>query len=144
MANVAILGFGRLGRQAFWQLWGKEDYQITAIYDITDISLVSKIIEYDAPSRKVIITSPETLCIDGVKVCYRQLTKKQCQDLDITGIKTDILLDFTLIKRTESQARKLLSEEVSKIIYLDRAGNLKVAARTPSVDEIELTVIIES
>ena len=46
--NVAINGFGRIGRLAFREMWGKEDFNIVAINDLTDAQQLAYLLKYDS------------------------------------------------------------------------------------------------
>ena len=50
MANVkvAINGFGRIGRLAFRQMFGAEGYEVVAINDLTNPSMLAHLLKYDS------------------------------------------------------------------------------------------------
>ena len=45
MKNVAINGFGRIGRLAFRQMLDRSDVQVVAINDLTDVDTLAQSIE---------------------------------------------------------------------------------------------------
>jgi glyceraldehyde 3-phosphate dehydrogenase len=48
MKNVAINGFGRIGRLAFRQMLGRKDLRIVAINDLTDVETLAHLLKYDS------------------------------------------------------------------------------------------------
>ncbi|MEY5044733.1 MAG: hypothetical protein RJA19_1960, partial [Bacteroidota bacterium] len=48
MKNVAINGFGRIGRLAFRQMLGRKDLRVVAINDLTDVQTLAHLLKYDS------------------------------------------------------------------------------------------------
>ena len=48
MIKIAINGFGRIGRIAFRQMFGMEDYEIVAINDLTSPDMLAHLLKYDS------------------------------------------------------------------------------------------------
>lgn len=48
MKRIAINGFGRIGRLAFRQLQGRENVQVVAINDLTDVNTLAHLLKYDS------------------------------------------------------------------------------------------------
>ena len=46
--KVAINGFGRIGRLAFRQMFGAEGYEIVAINDLTNPTMLAHLLKYDS------------------------------------------------------------------------------------------------
>ena len=46
--KVAINGFGRIGRLAFWQMIKAEDYEVVAINDLTSPKMLANLLKYDS------------------------------------------------------------------------------------------------
>jgi glyceraldehyde 3-phosphate dehydrogenase len=47
MVNIAINGFGRIGRQAFRAAWNSKKVKIVAINDLTDTRTLAHLLKYD-------------------------------------------------------------------------------------------------
>ena len=47
MTNVAINGFGRIGRLAFRQMFEAEGYDVVAINDLTSPKMLAHLLKYD-------------------------------------------------------------------------------------------------
>lgn len=60
--NIAINGFGRIGRLAFRNLFNTEGYRIAAINDLTNPQMLAHLLKYDTTQgrydEKLVI--PET------------------------------------------------------------------------------------
>ena len=48
MKNIAINGFGRIGRLTFRNLMQRKDLKVTAINDLTDINTLAHLLKYDS------------------------------------------------------------------------------------------------
>uniref|UniRef100_UPI001EE31A8F glyceraldehyde 3-phosphate dehydrogenase NAD-binding domain-containing protein n=1 Tax=Francisella tularensis TaxID=263 RepID=UPI001EE31A8F len=46
--RVAINGFGRIGRLAFRQMFGKDNIEIVAINDLTNPEMLAHLLKYDS------------------------------------------------------------------------------------------------
>ncbi len=45
--KIAINGFGRIGRLAFRQMFGKDGVEVVAINDLTDPKMLAHLLKYD-------------------------------------------------------------------------------------------------
>ena len=52
MKNIAINGFGRIGRLTFRNLMQRNDLKVTAINDLTDINTLAHWLKYDSVQVK--------------------------------------------------------------------------------------------
>ena len=52
MIKIAINGFGRIGRLAFRQMFGSEQYEITAINDLTSPEMLAHLLKYDTAQKR--------------------------------------------------------------------------------------------
>jgi len=48
MINVAINGFGRIGRLVFRELFTRQEFDIIAINDLTDAKTLAHLLKYDS------------------------------------------------------------------------------------------------
>jgi len=53
MIKIAINGFGRIGRPSLKIAFSKEDIEIVAINDLTDIKAAAHLLKYDSNFEKV-------------------------------------------------------------------------------------------
>ena len=47
MTNIAINGFGRIGRQALKAAWVKKNIKVVAVNDLTDTTTLAHLLKYD-------------------------------------------------------------------------------------------------
>ena len=55
--KVAINGFGRIGRLAFRQMFGAEGYEVVAINDLTQPTMLAHLLKYDSAQKKYDLAS---------------------------------------------------------------------------------------
>jgi len=71
MINVAINGFGRIGRRVFRLIQGREDIQVVAINDLADAKTLSHLLKYDSihgVSKQDISYSEHAIIINGKQI----------------------------------------------------------------------------
>lgn len=94
--NVAINGFGRIGRATFKALLSKKGVNVVAINDLTDTATLAHLLKYDSCygtyDRKVSSTK-DSIVIDGVK--YRVYAEKDPTVLPWKDLKVDVVVEST-------------------------------------------------
>lgn len=119
MIKLAINGFGRIGRPSFKIALEKEEIDVVAINDLTDLKTVAHLLKYDssygiyAKSVNVDEESSE-LIVDGKKIKYLQEPdplKLPWGELDV-----DIVLECTGIFTTTEDAQKHIQAGAKKVI----------------------------
>lgn len=99
MIKLAINGFGRIGRPAFKIAFEKEDVEIVAINDLTDIKTAVHLLKYDS--------------------CYGRYEREVFADEE----KSEIVVDGTIIKYfSETDPEKLPWQELGVDIVLECTG----------------------
>ena len=94
--NVAINGFGRIGRSAFKALLNKKGVKIVAINDLTDTKTLAHLLQYDScygKYEKKVSAETGNLVVDGKK--YLVLKEKEPAKLPWGELKVDIVLECT-------------------------------------------------
>ncbi len=131
--NVAINGFGRIGRAAFKALLNKKGINVVAINDLTDTKTLAHLLQYDSCygkyERKV---SAETgnLLVDGKK--YQVLAEREPAKLPWSKLKVDVVLECTGRFCDEAGAGEHL-----------KAGGKKVIISAPAKETIPPTPFIK-
>ena len=96
MINIAINGFGRIGRHAFKIAWEKKGVKIVAINDLTDTKTLAHLLKYDTAygkyERKAEFDE-KNLIIDGKKVPV--FAEKDPTLLPWGKLKVDVVLECT-------------------------------------------------
>jgi len=99
MIKIAINGFGRIGRPAFKIAFEREDVEIVAINDLTDIKTIVHLLKYDS--------------------CYGKYEKEVFADEE----KSEIVVDGTIIKYfSETNPEQLPWQELGVDIVLECTG----------------------
>ena len=96
--RVAISGFGRIGRLAFRELWGKKDYEIVAINDLFPISICSYLLKYDTEHHPFVGHTIEEedgkyLVVDKEKIPF--LCEANPESLPWRDMNVDVVVDCT-------------------------------------------------
>lgn len=95
MINIAINGFGRIGRSILRASLLSKDISIVAINDIHDWEILSYLLEHDSTHRALgleIQYSQNTLKIEGFPPIHT-LTQSNPNKLDFTALGADIVLE---------------------------------------------------
>lgn len=130
--NVAINGFGRIGRLVFKALQDDSDVDVLAINDITDTKTLVHLLKYDSVHGRYPVTvkaDGENLVAGGRKV--RVLAEKDPTQLPWSRMGVEYVIESTGIFRD----RRKLS------MHLE-AGAKKVILTAPAKDELDNTVVM--
>ena len=72
MIKIAINGFGRIGRLAFRQMFGSEQYEITAINDLTSPEMLAHLLKYDTAQKRYeghdVKSTEDSIIVDGKEI----------------------------------------------------------------------------
>ena len=129
--NLAINGFGRIGRSTFKALLKKKNLKIVAINDLTDTKTLAHLLQYDSAYgkyQKQVSYTSNSIIVDGKNyqiLAQRDPTKLPWKDLDV-----DIVLECTGRFRTKDLASQHL-----------KAGAKKVIISAPTRDKIKTIVL---
>lgn len=117
MLNIAINGFGRIGRHAFKVIAERADMQVVAINDLTDTATLAHLLKYDTayPDFAHSVGHDEHhLKVDGRDIptsAEKDPTKLPWKDLEV-----DIVLECTGVFRTKEKASAHLTAGAKKVI----------------------------
>ena len=104
MINVAINGFGRIGRRVFRLIQERSDIQIVAINDLADAKTLSHLLKYDSIHgvfNKPISSESGFIIVDGRKISL--LNHKHPEDIDWTPFKVDFVIESSGKFKTKSE-----------------------------------------
>lgn len=96
MVNIAINGFGRIGRQAFRAAWIKKKVKIVAINDLTDTQTLAHLLRYDTAYgtwMEDISFDESNIIVDGKKIPV--FAEKDPSLLPWAKLKVDVVLECT-------------------------------------------------
>jgi glyceraldehyde 3-phosphate dehydrogenase len=134
--NIAINGFGRIGRSAFKAGFGKPGFTIVAVNDLTDTKTLAHLLKHDTAyhdyDRKVSSDSQHVI-VDGHKV--RVYDKKDPRDLPWKALKVDVVLECTGRFTDLDGARQHLMAGAKRVIISAPAKGGGVPTHVMGVNE---------
>ena len=130
--NVAINGFGRIGRSVFRILNSQKKINVIAINDIADNEAMAYLLKYDT----VMGPFKDSVEIDGdiLKTSFnniKMLAEREPSQLPWGEMGVDVVIESTGIFRTKKQ----LDGHI-------KAGAKRVILTVPAKDEIDYTLVI--
>ncbi len=134
MTNVAINGFGRIGRAVFRIIAGRPESNISvvAINDLSDDDILAYLLEYDSVMGRF---DQEVEVSDGVMRVgdheIRMLMERDPAQLPWSELGVDVVIESTGVFRDRSSLQQ----------HLD-AGAKRVILTVPAKDEIDETVVL--
>ncbi len=117
MANIAINGFGRIGRQAFKAGWGKRGFTIVAINDLTDAKTLAHLLKYDSNYGTWDI--PVSAGKGWIKVGQRKIpvyAQKDPELLPWKKHKVDLVIESTGFFRTKELAMAHVTAGAKRVL----------------------------
>lgn len=132
MINVAINGFGRIGRLVFRVMQERGNFNVVAINDITDAKTLAQLLKYDSTHGKfsgTIKTTENSLIINGKEI--KVFAIKDPAELPWKELNIDVVVESTGVFRKREQIAKHLE-----------AGAKKVLLTVPAKDEIDATIVL--
>ena len=132
MKNIAINGFGRIGRLVFRALFEEKEFNIVAINDITDAKTLAHLLKYDSVHgiyKYDVKTSDSLLIVNGKEI--QILSEKEPENLPWKEMKIDTVIESTGIFRSKEGASKHLT-----------AGAKKVVISAPAKDKVDATIVM--
>jgi glyceraldehyde 3-phosphate dehydrogenase len=124
MVNVAINGFGRIGRIVLRQLLQRKDIEIIAINDLTTVETLGHLFKYDSIHGKVaysVKTKEDALIVDGHEI--KVLAQREPGRLPWKDFGVDIVIEATGIFKTREGAQQHLNAGAKKVIITAPAKN---------------------
>ncbi|MCH8983833.1 MAG: type I glyceraldehyde-3-phosphate dehydrogenase [Acidobacteria bacterium] len=134
MTNVAINGFGRIGRSVFRIIVGRPDSNINvvAINDLSDHDILGYLLEYDSVMGRFeheVVISDEIMRVGEHET--RMLMEGDPSQLPWADLDVDIVIESTGVFR----------DRASLQTHLD-AGAKRVILTVPAKDDIDETVVL--
>ncbi len=132
MINIAINGFGRIGRNAFKIAFERRDVKIVAINDVCDTKTLAHLLKHDSSygtyDRDVSVDD-NTLSVDGETIhVYSEL---EPQNLPWKRLKVDVVIEST----------RHFTDPAKAPAHID-AGARKVVLSAPAKGEGAKTIVI--
>lgn len=115
--NLAINGFGRIGRAALKIAWENPEINIVAINDLTDTTTLRHLLIYDSVYKKFtrnVEIGENQLIIDGQTV--RVFGEKDPENLPWSALEIDVVIESSGHFTDRQGARKHLTAGAKKVI----------------------------
>ncbi len=139
MINVAINGFGRIGRISYRALLAKKNINVVAINDLTDTATLAHLFKYDSVHGIFdgeVGHDAEHLIINGKKV--RILSVKNPAELPWKALGIDIVLESTGFFTEKEKAEAHITAGAKKVIISAPAtGDLKTIVLGVNEDTLD-------
>jgi glyceraldehyde 3-phosphate dehydrogenase (phosphorylating) len=126
--NIAINGFGRIGRLVFRKLIQRTDLEVVAVNDLTDNGTLAHLLKYDTAHGKLqaSVTADDHSIQVGEKK-YKVLSEKDPEQLPWKALQVDIVLECTGRFTNEVALKKHLQAGAKRVILSApvKKGNVK-------------------
>ncbi|MBO5565119.1 MAG: type I glyceraldehyde-3-phosphate dehydrogenase [Lachnospiraceae bacterium] len=129
--KVAINGFGRIGRLAFRQMFEADGYEVVAINDLTDPSMLAHLLKYDSTQGRYVEIGKEsdvtadneagTITVKGKTIkIYKETDANNCpwKELDV-----DVVLECTGFYTSREKSMAHINAGAKKVVISAPAGN---------------------
>ena len=123
--NVAINGFGRIGRLAFRQMFDAEGYEVVAINDLTDPKMLAHLLKYDSSQGRyeghTVEAGEGSITVDGKKITI--YAKANAAELPWGELGVDVVLECTGFYTSKAKAQAHIDAGAKKVVISAPAGN---------------------
>ncbi len=125
--RIAINGFGRIGRLAFRIMQNRNDLEVVAINDLTDVNTLAHLLKYDSVHGKF---NGEVSVVDGnivangntINVC----AERNPADLPWGDLNVDVVVESTgVFTHSDKASAHLVAGAKKVVISAPAKGNLK-------------------
>ncbi|HEY8404582.1 MAG TPA: type I glyceraldehyde-3-phosphate dehydrogenase [Flavobacteriales bacterium] len=131
MKNIAINGFGRIGRMCFRSLIKRTDIRVVAINDLTDVPTLAHLLKYDTVHGKFgqqVEVANDALVVNGQSI--KVFAQKDPANLPWKELGIDVVIESTGIFTDKEGAGKHIA-----------AGAKKVIISAPAKDDVKTVVL---
>lgn len=139
MINVAINGFGRIGRLTFRALLTNPKVKIVAINDLTDNATLAHLLKYDSAQGRIdksVKYTSKSIIVSGKSIPVFEI--RDPEQLPWSKLNVDIVIESTGVFRTKEAASKHLKAGANKVIISAPANDSGVATVVLGVNEKSL------
>ena len=125
MIKIAINGFGRIGRLAFRQMFGSEQYEITAINDLTSPEMLAHLLKYDTAQKRyeghTIESTEDSIIVDGKEI--KIFKEENPNNLPWGELDIDVVFECTGFFTSKEKSMAHINAGAKKVIISAPAGN---------------------
>lgn len=124
MKNVAINGFGRIGRLTFKSLMKSSNkVKVVAINDLTDTATLAHLLKYDSAQGQLdaaVSFDEKHLIINGTKIPV--FSEKEAKNLPWKSLEVDVVAECTGFYRTKERLNQHIEAGAKKVVVSAPAG----------------------
>ena len=125
MIKIAINGFGRIGRLAFRQMFGSEQYEITAINDLTSPEMLAHLLKYDTAQKRyeghTIESTEDSIIVDGKEI--KIFKEADPNNLPWGELDIDVVFECTGFFTSKEKSMAHINAGAKKVIISAPAGD---------------------
>ncbi len=131
MVNVAINGFGRIGRLAFRQMFEAEGYEVVAINDLTSPKMLAHLLKYDTAQggfagkfgegKHTVEATENSIIVDGKEI--KISAEMDAANCPWAANNVDVVLECTGFYTSKAKAEAHLKAGAKKVVISAPAGN---------------------
>ena len=131
MVQVAINGFGRIGRLAFRQMFEAEGYEIVAINDLTSPAMLAHLLKYDTAQgsfvgrfgecKHTVEATEDSIIVDGKEIKIYAI--KDAAECPWGELGVDVVLECTGFYTSKEKSMAHITAGAKKVIISAPAGN---------------------
>jgi glyceraldehyde 3-phosphate dehydrogenase len=117
MTNIAINGFGRIGRNAFKIAFARSDLNIVAINDLTDTKTLAYLLKHDSnygTYDKDVSFDDDGIIVEGKKI--RILAEKDPAALPWSDLNVDLVIESTGFFTDQEGAGKHITAGAKRVV----------------------------
>lgn len=132
--KVAINGFGRIGRVSFRKLIAKENIEIVAINDLTDVATLAHLLKYDSVHGKFdgsVSCEGDFLIVNGQHI--KVYAERDPGALPWKELDVDVVIESTGVFRTRDKISKHLEAGAKKVL---------LSVPSKSADDVDATIVL--
>lgn len=126
--KIAINGFGRIGRSFFRETFGKGDFDIVAVNDLTDPKTLAYLLKYDSvygQYGKEIVAHENFIKVDGKNI--EVLGEKDPGKLPWKDLGIDVVIESTGLFTSGTKAKVHLDAGAKKVVITAPADGVTTA-----------------
>lgn len=124
--RVAINGFGRIGRLAFRQMFGTEEFDVVAINDLTSPKMLAHLLKYDSTQGTYLLAQAVSHNENSILILDKTIpiyAESDACKLPWGELGVDVVLECTGFYTSRSKAESHLKAGAKKVVISAPAGD---------------------
>ena len=118
MKKIAINGFGRIGRLAFRELYGKDGIEVVAVNDLTDAKTLAHLLKYDSAhgnfKKDTIVAKDNSIFVEGKEL--KVLSERDPKNLPWKEMEIDLVIESTGLFTSKEGSEQHIKAGAKKVV----------------------------